>query len=227
MNEIELLLKKYEQKGFKKLQRKIASLRIRMKRGILMDSFITLRCNFACAYCPFLIKGWKYENKERPLADWVNYINNNVPYPIKRMAIMGGEPSIINWIGAYVNFLLNRMPLHKRSGIMGVTVYTNLHDIKNFKTILPSPYLWFNVTYHEDYVDHNKFIKNLEIMLRAGYNIRLSKIADGGDDVCVVTGGGLMHEPDYEMQCCRFRIAPDLTIHPRAWDIAKYLRRKE
>ena len=225
MEKIEQLMKQYEMKGFKRLRRKIASLRLRMKRGILLDSFITLRCNYNCHYCPFLIKGWKYENKEKPFEDWVHYINNNIPYPIKRMAIMGGEPSLIKWVGAYVNFLTNPIPIHKKSGIMGVTIYTNFHDISNFLIIVPSPYLRFNVTYHEKYTDYDKFVKNLERMLKAGHNIKLSKIADNEDEVDVVTGTGLMREADYQMQCCRFRLAPDLTIHARAWDIARYLKK--
>lgn len=199
----------------KKLRRMFTSLRLRMRRGVLMDSFITLRCNYPCHYCPFLIKGWKYQNKERPIEDWVNYINNNVPYPIKRMAIMGGEPSLVVWVGAYVNFLVDRK--------IGVTVYTNLHNISNFKVILPSPYLWFNACYHEKYADYDNFTKNLNEMREAGHNVKLSKVA--GNEVNVVTGNGLLREADYQTQSPRLRIAPDLTIHPRCWDIAKHCRR--
>lgn len=201
----------------KKLRRMFTSLMLRMRRGVLMDSFITLRCNYKCHYCPFLIKGWKYNHNERPIEDWVNYINNNVPYPIKRMAIMGGEPSVVDWVGAYVNFLVNKK--------IGVTVYTNLHNISNFKVIVPSPYLWFNACRHEKYTDHDRFTNNLTEMRKAGYNVKLSKVADDEKDVHVVTGNGLLREADYQTQPPRLRIAPDLTIHPRCWDIAKHLRR--
>jgi len=222
MKGIEKLLKDYAPKGLRLLRRKIASFNVRMKRGILMDSYITLRCNMKCNYCPFEIKGWKFHNKEKPLKDWIYYINNNVPYPIKRMAIIGGEPSLIPWVGTYVNFLLSPTARNRH---MGVTLYTNLKNIKNLMIIVPSPYLWINVTYHEKYIDKELFLINLKKLLKAGHNIRLSHITDNQNDINVVTGGGLMLEKDYVTQCCRFRIAPDLTIHPRAWDIAKYLKK--
>lgn len=134
-----------------------------LKRGVDLVISPTYNCTLDCSYCDQkdLNGNLQIYRKERPVEDWINYIDK-FPYRVRSVTISGGEPTIYPGFIELVNQLLEK-------GIF-VFIFTNLTNNRLLK-IRPTYKLKIKATYHDCFSlqvfkKHLDRLKDYNVVLR-------------------------------------------------------------
>jgi len=124
----------------------------RLRQGVRIYIYPTLRCNLKCKYCVNL-----FYNGERPTSseiswmEWMRIISD-FPVFVREVVLSGGEPMLYSQYTELANAIVS-------SGRF-LTVYTNLM-LKKGLSVEPSVRIRLDASFHES-VDSNLFLNNLQ-----------------------------------------------------------------
>ena len=135
--------------------------------------WLTFKCNFACDYC---IMGErqlgggtpKYRPKEMSGKQIVDFWNNVEHPPMKRLSVIGGEPTVHKDF----EYIINNLEGYY------MTVTTNCgsrffkdDDFVNKLRTHPSSHLRMNTSFHPDFITPEKYTRVVGLMLEAGIHV--------------------------------------------------------
>lgn len=140
-------------------------LKRRLRRGINLTIYPTLRCNYDCHYCSQ--KTYNGEeppsDNELPLYRWLDIINH-FPMRIQQVHYTGGEPFLRPDMLPLVNYLADKN--------IFVIIYTNMSIYRSFPC---NKRVRFAATYHH-FAPKERFLKNLEKYRTDGHIVRVEEI---------------------------------------------------
>ena len=188
----------------------------RLRRGVKLNIYLTMKCNLNCSYCC-----WKWGDGKMPivkdrltLRDWQQRIRR-FPMKIREISISGGDPMGVDYFAELVNWCLNE-------GYF-VNVFTNL-SLKRY-VIKPSYRLKFSATYHEN-LDRKIFCQNLRFY-REKYRvdideIRTNEFPDSMKKKECKVEDAIRDLP--ECNCLGFIYIPDGALFTEGLDIIEYFK---
>jgi len=188
----------------------------RLRRGVKLNIYLTMKCNLNCDYCC-----WKFGDGKTPiikneltLRDWQQRIKR-FPQRIREISISGGEPMLVSCFVNLVNWCLDE-------GYF-VNVFTNLSYLK--QGIKRSYKLKFCATYHEDMMlgKFKRHLRNYRNLYRVDIDeIRTNEFKDSMKKKECKVGDVIIDLP--ECNCLGFIYMPDGALFTEALDILEYYK---
>jgi hypothetical protein len=133
-----------------------------LTHGMHLTISLNTECTLFCEYCP-LLDGREARPKfeKCSLEEWKSFIQD-FPEWISLICIAGGEPSLLPWIGEFVNWLTSRG--HH------VIMYSNLYKPWYLEYIKKSYRFYIQATFHHN-DDPERFTKAYKRLIGDGYRV--------------------------------------------------------
>lgn len=181
-----------------------------LRRGVMIQISLTMRCNYDCDYCTQkFIEKERVQHKEVGFISWIKFLKR-FPYKIKEVYVSGGEPTLHKDFVRIVKYLLS-CGYH-------VKIFTNLSNPEVIKEIPPSRKLMITTTLH-NHIEVKDFEKTYNDL--KDYQIKVDEIGNTKRFKHSILKPKLTQDVNKNFDIICLRISPNLRININCFDLLR------